>query len=146
MVCLGNICRSPLAEGVLKAKAIAAGLDWEVDSAGTSSYHSGELPDSRSIDVANLHGLDITNQRSRQIKRQDLNDFDVIYVMDSSNYNDVIDLCNTPEQEAKVKIIMNEVMPEMNVAVPDPYYGDNGFENVYQMLDEACDAVIAGYN
>ena len=146
MVCLGNICRSPLAEGILKSKAKAAGLDWTVESAGTGFYHAGELPDRRSIKVAKLHGLDITDQRSQQITAKDLDDFDLIYVMDSSNYNNVINMCQRPSQQAKVKLIMNEVMPNKNVGVPDPYYGEDGFENVYQMLDKACTAIIEKFN
>lgn len=145
MVCLGNICRSPLAEGILKAKAKEQGLDWEVDSAGTSAYHAGELPDQRSIHVAQLHGLDITDQRSRQIKKSDLDYYDLVYVMDSSNYNNVMALCSTDEQKAKVKMIMNEVEPGMNIGVPDPYWGNDGFEQVYQMLDGASEKVIAQY-
>lgn len=109
MVCLGNICRSPLAEGILKAKADALGLIWEVDSAGTSSYHNSEPPDRRSVEVAKSHGLDISGQRSRQITRQDLIDFDVIYVMDDSNYGNVLNLCSNSLQESKVVMIMNVV-------------------------------------
>lgn len=145
MVCLGNICRSPLAEGILKAKAREHGLAWEIDSAGTSAYHAGELPDSRSIGIAKDYGLDITDQRSRQITTTDLDEFDVVYVMDSSNYNNVMDLCRNEEQKSKIYLIMNMIKPERNVAVPDPYWGDSGFKNVYLMLNEACDAVIANY-
>ncbi len=145
MVCLGNICRSPLAEGILKQKVFENGLDWHVDSAGTSGYHAGELPDPRSIDVANKHGLDITDQKSRQFLSRDLDQFDVIYAMDTSNYRNILRLAQTPEEEAKVEIIMNMSRPGINQIVPDPYYGNDGFENVYQMLDEACDAIIEKY-
>lgn len=145
MVCLGNICRSPLAEGILKSKVAAAGLDWEVDSAGTSAYHAGELPDSRSIAIAKEYGLDITDQRSRQITINDLNEFDVIYVMDSSNYNNVIDLCSNETEKEKIALIMNMIKPERNIAVPDPYWEDSGFKKVYLMLDEACDAILSKY-
>ena len=145
MVCLGNICRSPLAEGILKAKAVALGLTWEVDSVGTSSYHSSEPPDIRSVAVAQSHGLDISNQRSRQITQQDLIDFDVIYVMDKDNYENVMDLCMNDNQESKVDLIMNVVEKDRIVNVPDPYWGNNGFEHVYQMLDAACDAILANY-
>lgn len=146
MVCLGNICRSPLGEGILKHKVKEQGLDWEVDSAGTSAYHAGELPDSRSIAIANEYGLDITDQRSRQLTSQDLDYFDIIYVMDSSNYNNVMELCENKIQEAKIQLIMNLVTPGRNVAVPDPYWGDSGFKNVYQMLDQACDVVVTNYS
>jgi protein-tyrosine phosphatase len=142
MVCLGNICRSPLAEGILKHKIKEQGLDWEVDSAGTSGYHEDALPDSRSIAVAKEHDLDITDQRSRKLVRQDLERFDVIYVMDSSNYSDVMSLCENETQKLKVRLIMNEVMPARNVAVPDPYWGDSGFKKVYLMLEEACEVIV----
>lgn len=145
MVCLGNICRSPLAEGILKQKANEQGLNWQVDSAGTSAYHAGELPDSRSIAIAKEYGLDITDQRSRQITTNDLDEFDVIYVMDSSNYNNVMELCLTKKQRSKVRLIMNMVQPKRNIAVPDPYWEDSGFKKVYLMLEEACEAVVAEY-
>jgi len=143
MVCLGNICRSPLAEGILKTKAQQNGLNWQIDSCGTGNWHEGNLPDSRSVTVAKNHGIDITDQRSRPITRNDLGFFDVIYVMDSSNYQNVIRLCQTDSQKEKVKLIMNECEPQHNIAVPDPYYGNDGFENVYQMLDKACEAIIS---
>lgn len=146
MVCLGNICRSPLAEGILKAKAEDVGLLWEVDSAGTSSYHNSEAPDRRSVAVAKSHGLDISSQRSRQITRQDLDYFDMIYVMDHSNYQNVLDLCSNSQQESKVVMIMNVVEENKNINVPDPYWGNDGFEEVYQMLDLACNAIIDKYN
>lgn len=145
MVCLGNICRSPLAEGILKHKIDVEGLNWKVDSAGTSGYHNGALPDERSIAVAKEHNLDITDQKSRKLTLQDLEIFDIIYVMDSSNYNDVMDLCETTIQKSKVRLIMNMVMPERNIAVPDPYWKDSGFKDVYLMLEEACEAIIKEY-
>lgn len=141
MVCLGNICRSPLAEGILKAKISEKNLNWKVDSAGTIGHHAGELPDHRSIKIAKKYGLDITDQRSRKLTLQDLDVFDKIYVMDSNNYNDVIALCKNLEQKNKVEIIMNMVQPGRNIAVPDPYWDDNGFEKVYQMLEEACEVI-----
>lgn len=142
MVCLGNICRSPLAEGILKTKIKQQGKSWKVDSAGTGAYHSGELPDSRSIKVGLKYGIDIRDQRARQFKVNDFDQFDHILVMDSSNYQNVMRLARTEEDRAKVKMIMNYVSPRMNAPVPDPYYGNDGFEQVYQMLDEACDAFI----
>lgn len=145
MVCLGNICRSPLAEGILKHKIEQEGLDWEVDSAGTSGYHNGALPDARSIAIAKAHNLDITNQKSRKLTLQDLDDFDIIYVMDSSNYNDVMRLCKNTAQKSKVRLIMNMVMPERNIGVPDPYWEDRGFKKVYVMLEEACEAIVKEY-
>lgn len=142
MICLGNICRSPLAEGILKQKIMAKGLDWQVDSAGTSGYHNGDLPDKRSIAVAAAHGLDITEQRSRQITKEDLDTYDWLLVMDSSNYNNVKKICTTEQQKEKIKLIMNFLVPARNTPVPDPYWEDDGFEQVYQMLDEACEAFI----
>lgn len=139
MVCLGNICRSPLAEGILKAKLPK---DYVVDSAGTGAWHSGQLPDKRSVTTAKNRGLDITNQRARQFKVSDFDTFDYIYVMDNSNYKDVISLAPTEESKSKVRLILNEIFPNENVDVPDPYYGgDDGFENVFDMLDQACEAI-----
>ena len=144
MVCLGNICRSPLAQGILEHKVKEAGLDWIVDSAGTGGWHIGEQPDRRSCEVAHRHGIDITAQAARKIARSDLQDFDLVYCMDPSNYTDVIALCRTQEEENKVRLIMNEAEPKKNISVPDPYFGGaDGFEAVYQLLYRACDAVIA---
>ena len=145
MVCLGNICRSPLAEGILKDKIKAKGLDWEVDSAGTSGWHEGERPDPRSIKVGLLHNTDIRNQRSRKLLPEDLQKFDLIFAMDSSNYQKIIALANSEEERNKVNLIMNMVNPDMNEKVPDPYLNDDGFENVYNMLDRACDAIVEKY-
>jgi len=139
MVCLGNICRSPLAEGILKSKLPQQ--DFYVDSAGTSGYHSGEKPDSRSIDVARENGLDITSQRSRPFTVEDFDLFDYIYVMDYSNYDNVIHLARNEADKAKVKLILDEIN-SYTQEVPDPYYGGNkGFDNVYNMLDEACEVI-----
>lgn len=144
-VCLGNICRSPLAEGIMKHKIVELGLDWEVDSAGTGGWHAGDLPDSRSIQVAKKHGIDLTYQRARKLRSIDYEAFDRIYVMDSMNYQDVKRLANEEEYD-KIELIMNEVEPHRNINVPDPYYGEgDGFENVFQMLDSACDAIIKKY-
>ncbi|WP_298551720.1 low molecular weight protein-tyrosine-phosphatase [uncultured Algibacter sp.] len=139
MVCLGNICRSPLAEGIIKSKL---SNNFIVDSAGTANYHSGSAPDKRSIAVARKHGLDISNLKGRQFNVLDFDTFDFIYVMDESNFQNVIKLARHEDDIAKVKLILNEVHPNKNHEVPDPYYGgDYGFENVYQMLDEACDII-----
>lgn len=145
MVCLGNICRSPLAEGILKNKISERGLDWKVDSSGTGSWHAGELPDRRSVAVARKYGIDITDQRARQFRSADLDEFDLILAMDSSNYQNIIRHATSKEQEEKVKLIMNFRMPNMNESVPDPYWDDNGFEQVYQMLDEACESILEKY-
>jgi len=146
MVCLGNICRSPLAEGIMQNKINQNNLDWEVDSSGTGAWHSGELPDPRSIKVAKKNNIDITNQRGRQFKQQDLDDFDLILTMDASNFQNVKRLATSKAQEDKIHLIMNFANPGMNQIVPDPYYGDDGFENVYEMLDEACECIVKQFS
>lgn len=136
MVCLGNICRSPLAEGIMRSKL---SNDFYIDSAGTGGWHAGELPDKRSIAIAKKYGIDLTNQRARQFHKNDFEAFDCIYAMDMSNYKNVLALAPNEKAKAKVKLILNEIFPNENVEVPDPYYGgENGFEQVYQMLDKAC--------
>lgn len=139
MVCLGNICRSPLAEGLLQSKVSE---NIFVDSAGTANYHVGQLPDKRSIAVAKKHGIDISNQRCNHFSKKHFEEFDHIYVMDKSNYENVIKLAPSEEAKQKVKLILNESYPNQNLEVPDPYYGgDDGFENVFQMLDKACEVI-----
>ena len=140
MVCLGNICRSPLAEGILRSKL--PGEKYIVDSAGTGNYHIGSKPDKRSIDVARKYGLDITDQKGRQFSTRDFDEFDLIYVMDNSNYENVVKLARNENDIAKVRIILNEVYPNQNYDVPDPYHDTSkGFENVFKMLDEATDNI-----
>lgn len=139
MVCLGNICRSPLAEGILKSKLPS---HYTVDSAGTANYHVNKQPDGRSIAVAKKYGLKISHLKGRQFTVSDFDQFDIIYVMDDANYNNVVKLARTDKDVAKVKFILNEVYPNQNYDVPDPYYGgDDGFENIYKMLDEACSII-----
>ncbi|MCI5080674.1 MAG: low molecular weight phosphotyrosine protein phosphatase [Saprospiraceae bacterium] len=145
MVCLGNICRSPLAEGILKQKIQEKQLDWEVDSAGTSGWHEGELPDQRSIAVAKNHGISILDQRSRPLNTSDLEEFDLILAMDHSNYQNIKKLAKDSRLEEKIDLIMNFAPNEEGTAVPDPYWNDNGFEQVYQMLDRACEGLISAY-
>ena len=141
MVCLGNICRSPLAEGILKNKT--QNLDVYVDSAGTASYHVGNLPDSRSIKIANKNGIDLTDQRARQFSEKDFDDFDKIYAMDTNNYSNIISLARNQSDRDKVDVILNELTPKSYDSVPDPYYGGgDGFQIVYDMLDKACDAIV----
>lgn len=140
MVCLGNICRSPLAEGILQSKLPRE--QFLIDSAGTGGWHVGQKPDKRSIQTAKQRGLDITRQRGRQIQITDFETFDYIYVMDNSNYKNVIALAPTEEAKSKVQMILNELFPNENVDVPDPYYGgQNGFEQVFDMLDDACEII-----
>ena len=140
MVCLGNICRSPLAEGILKSKLDLS--KFEVQSAGTGGWHVGDLPDPRSIEIAKKNGLDITDQRGKQFSTYDFEIYDHIFVMDNSNYKDVLKLANTEAEKQKVHRILDELFPGENVDVPDPYYGgDTGFANVYTMLDQACESI-----
>ena len=140
MVCLGNICRSPLAEGILASKLPKD--KFKVDSAGTGSWHVGRKPDERSIITAKKNNIDISNQKGRQFAIRDFDTYDYIYVMDNSNYSDVVFLAKTHEQINKVQLILNELFPGENVDVPDPYYGlANGFDKVYEMLDQACDVI-----
>ena len=142
MVCLGNICRSPLAEGILAHKT--QHLNIEVDSAGTAGYHIGKLPDERSIEIAEKYNIDLTKQRARQFSRADFDDFDIIYAMDTNNYTHLISLANNETERNKVRLILNEVNPEKFESVPDPYYGgDDGFQNIYNILNDACNKIIS---
>lgn len=141
MVCLGNICRSPLAEGIMKSKLTKDAF--QVDSAGTAGYHIGNAPDPRSIAVARKNGLDISNQKCRKFSVEDFDRFDYIFVMDTSNFENVVKLARNPEDMSKVSLIMDLVHPNENIEVPDPYYGGNsGFDYVYTMLDKACDSFV----
>jgi len=142
MVCLGNICRSPIAEGIMQHFITEKGLNWTVDSAGTSGFHNGAKPDLRSIAVAKSYGIDITNQQSRKFVSEDFERFDRIYVMDSSNYQNVLRLATSDDHRTKVSLLLNASDPGMNRNVPDPYY-EGGFDGVYQMIDKACQAVIS---
>lgn len=147
MVCLGNICRSPIAEGILRHKAAEQGIEVETDSAGTSAFHVGEAPDSRMIATAKNNGIDITDLKARQFIPADFDRFDLIYAMDRSNYNNILSLANSDEERNKVIMILNESNPGSNDEVPDPYYGgDQGFQHVIDLLDEAVDKVIERIN
>ena len=140
MVCLGNICRSPLAEGILRSKVNPEKIF--IDSAGTAAYHIGEPPDPRSISVALKYGIDLRSQKARKLILRDFMKFDRIYAMDEHNYQKIISLAQNDDDKKKVKMILNEVTPAQNLSVPDPYYGgDQGFEEVYQMLEKACEAI-----
>ena len=140
MVCLGNICRSPLAEGLLASKLPKD--KFIVDSAGTGHWHVGKQPDQRSIDIAKKNGLDITYQKGRLFNVSDFDSSDYIYVMDSNNYDDVVKLARTDDDRKKVKMILDELFPGEKVDVPDPYFGlQNGFDTVYNMLDQACENI-----
>ena len=140
MVCLGNICRSPLAEGILKSKVDQTSVF--VDSAGTGGYHIGELPDTRSIQIAKQNHIDISDQRCRKFQVNDFDDFDFIYVMDASNLSDVLSLAKTEIHRKKVKLILTGNKEGYVMEVPDPYYGGKrGFEKVFALLDEACERI-----
>ena len=142
MVCLGNICRSPLAHGILESKLPAE--KFEVDSAGTGNYHIGKLPDHRSIATAKKKGLDISNQRCRQFEISDFDNFDLIYVMDQSNYDNVIKLARNTEDIKKVKLILQHSSSNTIQEVPDPYWGEpKDFDDVYELLDEVCEQIAS---
>ena len=144
MVCLGNICRSPLAEGILRKKLNETGITHiTVDSAGTSGHHSGENPDPRSIRNAKKNGVDIADIVSRKFSVSDFDRFDRIYVMDHSNYNNVLSLARHEEDREKVELFLNVLHPGRNKAVPDPWYGgEEGFQEVFELVDQACDALV----
>ena len=142
MVCLGNICRSPLAEGILKSKS----KNIIVDSAGTAGYHIGNKPDIRSIEIAKKYNLDISNQRARQFNTNDFNIYDKIYAMDNDNYSKIISLAENQKEIDKVDLILNESYPNQYKSVPDPYYGgEKGFENIFHLLNNACEEIIERY-
>lgn len=143
MVCLGNICRSPMAEGVLRHQLKERGFNTVVDSAGTGGWHAGENPDPRAIKTMRSHGIDISKLVARQFIKNDFDQFDLILAMDESNYKDILSLSANPDHHHKVKLILKYTNRVSNCSVPDPWYGNqDGFETVYQMLDEACDNVI----
>lgn len=143
MVCLGNICRSPLAEGIMKKKLSDNLIEAFVDSCGFESFHTGDPPDSRSVEIAAQHGIDISMQTSRLFKTEDFDTFDRIFVMDKNNYDLVAARAGKKADLRKVDLIMNVIHPSSGIQVPDPYYGgDSGFINVYKMLDQATDGII----
>lgn len=136
MVCLGNICRSPLAHGVLEHMVRERGLNWEVDSAGTGNWHVGEAPDKRSIAIARKYGIDISGQCCRQFTEADFDTYDHIYVMDKSNLMDVLSLARSDADRSKVKLFLGSGI------IPDPYYDDNQFEPVFKMIEKRCRELI----
>jgi protein-tyrosine phosphatase len=143
MVCLGNICRSPLAEGILQDKAFTAGLAWSVESAGTNRYHTGEKPHPLSQKVAKLNGIDISNQRARTITPEDFERYDKVYALAGDVMQDIKKITGKKFNAAKVDLLMNELHPGKNLEVPDPYYGaEDGYHKVYKMIDEVCDAIV----
>jgi len=144
MVCLGNICRSPLAEGILRDKAARKGIVMQVDSAGTGGWHVGEPPDKRSQLIAKLSGIDISSQRARQVRISDFEEFDCILAMDTANFKDLVALAPNLELAKKVKLILDYSFPGQNANVPDPYYGSSeGFSQTFSLLENAIESFIA---
>ena len=140
MVCLGNICRSPLAAGILARKC--KHLPVFVDSAGTSGYHIGEAPDERAQHIANINQINIGNQKARKLTSRDIGIFELIYVMDESNYKNILKLVKSTKDKMKIDLILNVSNPGKNLNVPDPYFlGHEGFENVYNLLDDSCEKI-----
>lgn len=145
MVCLGNICRSPMAEGILRSKLDAE--KFEVDSAGTANYHVGDSPDPRAIKTALEYDIDISYLLGRQLTTDDFENFDYIYTMDLSNLQNALRLTKNQAHRSKTRLILNELFPNENVEVPDPYYGsERDFRQVFEMLDEACNKITEKLN
>lgn len=136
MICLGNICRSPLAHGIMEQMAKEKGLDWEVDSAGTGNWHVGEPPDRRSISTARRHGIDISGQVCRLFKVSDFDTYDHLFVMDKNNLHDILAMARSKEDQKKVKMLLGDKI------VPDPYYDNELFEPVFNMITEGCKEII----
>jgi protein-tyrosine phosphatase len=146
MVCLGNICRSPLAEGILQHKAWKAGLQWSVESAGTNGYHVGQAPHHLSRKVASLNGIDICKQRARRFKADDFEKYDKIYAMAGDVLEDMKRIAKDKYDRNKVDLLLNELYPGEDMDVPDPWYGpEPGYHDVYKMIDAACDTIIYKY-
>lgn len=144
MVCLGNICRSPLAHGILESKLPSD--QFFIDSAGTGNFHIGSLPDKRSIKVAEQNGINISNQTCRQFEISDFDSFDFIYVMDESNFETVLKLARNPQDSAKVKLILDNPNNSGTNEVPDPYYGNSkDFQDVFQILNKACETIAKDF-
>lgn len=147
MVCLGNICRSPLAEGILQDKAFKAGLTWSVESAGTNSYHIGEPPHPLSQKVARLNGIDISKQRARRFSAEDLEVYDKIYALAENVVEEMKRIAGKKFKNSKVDLLMNELYPGKNMDVPDPWYGpEPGYHEAYKLIDKACDKILEKYS
>lgn len=146
MVCLGNICRSPLAEGILQDKAFKAGLTWSIESAGTNSYHTGEPPHKLSQKVAKLNGIDISKQRARRFKAGDIDDYDKIYALAEDVLDEMKRIAGKNFKHHKVELLMNELYPGKNMDVPDPWYGpEPGYHEVYGLIDKVCERIVEKY-
>ncbi len=146
MVCLGNICRSPLAEGILQKKAIEAGLDWAVESAGTNGFHTGEAPHHLSQKVAKANGVDISRQVSRKFVADDFDKYDKIYAMADDVAIEIKRIAGNKFNQQKIDYFLNELYPGKNSNVPDPWYGDeDGYIEVYELIDRTCTVIIENY-
>ena len=146
MVCLGNICRSPLAEGILQNKALEAGLNWQVDSAGTNGYHTGEPPHHLSIKVAKLNGIDICEQRSRKFTAADFEAYDIIYAMALDVLEDMKRIGKKHFNSKKVSLFLDESFPGEEKDVPDPWYGgEDGYHETFEIINSNCDSIIKKY-
>lgn len=143
MVCLGNICRSPLAEGILQKKIQEAGLPWHVDSAGTNGLHNGERPHKLSQKVALQNGIDISKQHSRRFVKEDFDRYDKIYAMAEDVVEEMQWIAKEQFDPFKVDLLLNELYPGQNRDVPDPWYGtEAGYHSVFELIDKACDALV----
>jgi len=140
-VCLGNICRSPIADGVMRQLVTEYALDWEIDSAGTGGWHAGEPPDRRAIHIAKRYGVDISHLRARQFAYDDFKRFDKIYALDLKNLQDILKLARTDKDRAKVELFLEAAYPDRREGVKDPWYDDGLFEPVYQEIHAACDHI-----
>ena len=146
MVCLGNICRSPLAEGILQQKVLKAGLDWQIESAGTNGYHTGEPPHHLSIKVAQLNGIDICKQRSRRFTAADLKESDIIYAMASDVLRDLRRMAINNFDTSKVSLFLEESFPGEERDVPDPWSGPEiHYHEVFEIINRNCDVIIQKY-
>lgn len=146
MVCLGNICRSPMADGWLRHKAKQYGLSLEIDSAGTANYHVGEKPDHRMRRISLEYGVSIDELRARQFSVADFDRYDIIFAMDQSNEKNILNLARNEQDKQKVRLLLNELYPNENMEVPDPYYGtDSNFKEVIELLDEATNAFLINH-
>jgi protein-tyrosine phosphatase len=147
MVCLGNICRSPLAEGILQDKVFKAGLTWGIESAGTNSYHIGEPPHPLSQKVALLNNINISNQRARRFTAEDFGIYDKIYALANDVMSDIRGIAGNKFDDSKIDLLMNELYPGKNMDVPDPWYGpEPGYHEAYNLIDKACEAIIEKYS
>jgi protein-tyrosine phosphatase len=147
MVCLGNICRSPLAEGILQHRVNQSGLNWTVSSAGTNGYHIGEAPHHLSQKVARINGIDISHQRCRKFRPEDLLTYDKVYAMAQDVVEEMEMIAGRNIYTPNVDLLMNELYPGKNMDVPDPWYGpEPGYHEVFRMIDQACEEIIRKYS